>query len=119
MPGPDTPYPYHHQNYVEAGEVRSLPCKHCRPGKPCPTLRGTFDQFPGSDASMFIQWKGTEVCLDFHCPCGHHGHFDGGFAYYVECPSCGAVYEMGTQVKARRLGDDEPRDHIDPKMLED
>lgn len=57
----------------------------------------------GSDASMFIQWKGTNVCLDFYCQCGAHGHLDDSFAYNVECPKCGAVYEMGTQVIARRL----------------
>jgi hypothetical protein len=57
----------------------------------------------GSDASMFIQWKGTDVCLDFHCPCGADGHFDGYFAYHLRCPACGAVYQLGTQVIAKRL----------------
>ena len=59
----------------------------------------------GSDASMFIQWKGTDVCLDFYCPCGAHGHLDGSFAYNVRCPMCGSVFEMGTQVIARRRAD--------------
>jgi hypothetical protein len=69
----------------------------------------------GSDATMFIQWKGTDVCLDFHCPCqpedtAYSSHLDGFFAYFVRCPRCGAVYEMGTQVIARRLADgEEPR----------
>lgn len=66
-----------------------------------------FTRPAGSDANMFIQWKGTSVCLDFHCPCGAHGHFDGDFAYVVRCPACDAVYEMGTQVIAKRT--DEPR----------
>lgn len=56
-----------------------------------------------SEAGMFIQWKGTDVCLDFYCPCGSHCHFDGDFAYYLKCPDCGAVYEMGTQVIAKRV----------------
>lgn len=56
-----------------------------------------------SDARMFIQWKGTDVCLDFYCPCGVHGHLDGDFAYHVMCPACGQVYEMGTQVIARKV----------------
>lgn len=55
----------------------------------------------GSDADMFIQWKGTDVCLDFVCQCGRSGHFDGLSAYGIRC-ACGAVYEMGTQVIARR-----------------
>lgn len=58
-----------------------------------------------SDARTFIQWKGTNVCLDFYCPCGVHSHLDEDFAYYVGCPGCGAVYEMGTQVIARRRTD--------------
>lgn len=27
----------------------------------------------------FIQWKGTDVCMDFHCECGAHCHFDGSY----------------------------------------
>jgi hypothetical protein len=66
-----------------------------------------------SDASMFIQWKGTNVCLDFYCPCGAHGHLDGDFAYHVKCPACGQVYEMGTQVIARKVdGDDHPSTQV-------
>lgn len=65
------------------------------------------DEFPfttpeGSEARMFIQWKGTDVCVDFYCPCGGGGHFDGLFAYALKCPACGAVWEMGTQVIAKR-----------------
>lgn len=56
----------------------------------------------GSEARMFIQWKGTDVCLDFYCPCGAHCHLDSDFAYFVQCPHCESVFEMGTQVIARR-----------------
>ena len=50
----------------------------------------------------FIQWKGTDVCLDVHCPrCGFHSHYDGYFAYYVRCAGCGAVWELGTSVTLR------------------
>jgi hypothetical protein len=106
----DETYPYHTARYSENGTVQELPCKHCAPGQPCATYRGTFDPVPGSDAETFIQWKGTDVCIDFYCPCDADvggGHFDGFFGYFLRCPNCGAVYEMGTQVKARRLGDDE------------
>lgn len=64
----------------------------------------------GSDASMFIQWKGTDVCLDFRCPCGADGHVDASFTYFIHCPSCGAVYEMGTQVIAKRTTMCDPED---------
>jgi len=68
----------------------------------------------GSDAEMFIQWKGTDVCLDFYCPCGTHGHFDGMFAYAVRCPHCNAIYEMGTQVIAKRVDFHECVQDLDP-----
>lgn len=57
----------------------------------------------GSDASMFIQWKGTKICMDFLCQCGERSHGDGEFAYNVECGACGAFYEMGLQVIAKRV----------------
>lgn len=43
---------------------------------------------------MFVQWKGTDVCVDLHCRCGFEGHFDGMFAYYLNCPNCDTTYEM-------------------------
>ena len=45
-------------------------------------------------ASTFLQWKGTDVCIDIHCPCGEHLHFDGYFAYTIECAHCHAVFNM-------------------------
>lgn len=66
-----------------------------------------FKPFPGTDATNFIQWKGTNVCMDFYCPCGEHNHYDDDFAYYVACKSCGAVYQLGTQVKAKRVEQDD------------
>lgn len=72
------------------------------------------EEFPfttpvGSDAYCFIQWKGTDLCMDLNCPCGHSGHIDGDFVYYVRCPECGSVYQMGTQVILKKVdlqGDD-------------
>jgi hypothetical protein len=46
----------------------------------------------------WIQWKGTNVCIDLHCSCGAHCHFDGDFLYYWKCPHCSTVWEMGTHV---------------------
>jgi hypothetical protein len=40
----------------------------------------------------WIQWKGTDVCMDVHCKCGEHFHIDGFFAYSVKCPSCGHIW---------------------------
>lgn len=52
--------------------------------------------------TTFIQWKGTDLCMDFNCPaCGEHSHFDGYFAYHVECGQCGARWEMPTDVPVK------------------
>lgn len=40
----------------------------------------------------FIQWKGTNVCMDVYCECGCHSHIDAEFAYYVRCPKCKKIY---------------------------
>ena len=48
--------------------------------------------------STYIQWKGTDVCMDVRCVCGAHGHIDAEFAYYIECGACHRVYETGTEV---------------------
>lgn len=72
-----------------------------------------FRPFPGSDADVFIQWKGTKVCMDFRCPCGAHLHFDQDFLYFVQCFHCSATYEMGTQVLVRKI---DPEKANDPKV---
>ena len=66
------------------------------------------EEFPfvkpeGSDAEMFIQWKGTDLCVDLDCACGGGGHYDGYGAYYLRCPDCEAVYCLGTQVILKRV----------------
>lgn len=40
----------------------------------------------------WIQWKGTDVCMDMYCKCGCHSHIDADFSYHVKCPECGTVY---------------------------
>lgn len=40
----------------------------------------------------WIQWKGTNVCMDIHCKCGAITHIDADFAYHVKCSNCGTVY---------------------------
>ena len=66
-----------------------------------------FRPHPGTDAETFIQWKNTTLCMDFYCPCGAHGHYDGDFANVVRCPKCDASFELGTQVLARRTENDD------------
>lgn len=55
-------------------------------------------------ASVFIQWKGTDVCLDFHCfKCNTFGHVDADFTYYLQCPTCGQHYAMPSTVTLKAV----------------
>ena len=47
-----------------------------------------------SRPEAFIQWKGTDACLDLYCTCGEQFHFDGMFAYELTCGHCGQTYEL-------------------------
>lgn len=65
----------------------------------------TVDDFEQTEAARevagraFVQWKGTNVCMDLTCPgCGNRGHVDGFFAYFVKCSECHAVYQMNAFV---------------------
>ena len=42
----------------------------------------------GQPLSTFIQWKGTDLCMDWFCEVGHQNHWDGDFAYKISCDSC-------------------------------
>lgn len=51
-----------------------------------------------------IQWKGTDVCMDFNCPeCKGYSHIDGFFANYIRCLHCKAVYQMPTDLPVERV----------------
>ncbi len=54
-----------------------------------------------------LQWKGTDVCMDIHCPCGAHSHLDTEFLYYFICNNCQTVYEVGSYIKLRKVSDEE------------
>lgn len=55
----------------------------------------------------WIQWKGTDVCIDLHCDCGFEGHIDAGFFYHYECPSCKTKYAVGQNIKLIKLTTEE------------
>ena len=42
--------------------------------------------------TRYLQWKGTNVCMDGICICGQQGHLHGDFVYFLRCPACGRVY---------------------------
>lgn len=64
---------------------------------------------PKGDAHGWVQWKGTDVCMDVHCSCGHHGHVDCMFFYHYECPECHAKYAVGQNVKLIPLTDEQAK----------
>jgi len=66
-----------------------------------------------SDPYAFVQWKGTDVCMDFHCECGAHCHFDGYFAYAVKCPHCGTIWEMPCIIKPRKADGNTYPGHVE------
>lgn len=55
---------------------------------------------------VFVQWKGTDACIDFTCVCGRVGHYDGMFAYTLRC-SCGRLWRMPAQFMLLETGDDD------------
>jgi len=53
--------------------------------------------------ASFIQWKGTDLCADFFCPCGSGGHIDAGFAYSVHCTECGRRWHLAPVLLVREM----------------
>ena len=51
----------------------------------------------------WIQWKGTNVCMDVHCVCGAHLHFDADFTYHVKCFHCQRVYMCNGHIELIEL----------------
>ena len=63
----------------------------------------------------WVQWKGTDVCMDLHCICGAHGHVDADFVYTVKCHHCGRVYDVAGDVL---LVEVPPEEHDDGSYFE-
>lgn len=80
-------------------------------------MSGFIDDKDDKEPSAFIQWKGTDVCMDFYCDCGAHGHFDGYFAYEVQCQHCRTVWEMPCTLyprKTKRAPEDSTIQQLEP-----
>ena len=59
----------------------------------------------------WVQWKGTNVCMDVHCRCGHLSHIDAYFAYHVKCPKCATVYTCNGHIELIEL-EEEPENYV-------
>jgi len=57
------------------------------------------DDYKGKPRDVFIQWKGTDVCMDWVCDCGELNHEDRDFCYEVQCPKCLKVFAVGSNPK--------------------
>ena len=73
----------------------------------------TWDKVPEGTPHGWIQWKGTDVCLDFHCACGSHLHFDTYFLYAVRCLDCQRMYTVGAHVQVREI----PKRFVDAGLV--
>lgn len=58
---------------------------------------------PFTKPGVGIQWKGTDICGDFHCKCGAHGHVDDYFCYYYRCSQCDALYALPHWIGLREV----------------
>jgi hypothetical protein len=65
------------------------------------------------DCEVNLQWKGTDACYDFYCPCGWEGsddpsdpdlpdsHRDGMFMQEFQCGGCGRWWHLPNLLIAR------------------
>jgi hypothetical protein len=67
------------------------------------TLEDSWKMAKPKAVGGWIQWKGTDVCMDVHCECGEISHIDGMFCYAVKCPACGAVYALVADIDFIKL----------------
>ncbi len=63
------------------------------------------DRIEGPGA--WIQWKGTQVCMDVYCSCGWVSRVDDGFAYYFRCPNCSKLWSIGASLRLHELTPEE------------
>lgn len=80
---------------------------------------------PNDQPHGWIQWKGTDVCVDLRCVCGIQGgndpigHYDGYGMYAVQCNACGRVYRVMQNIGLVEAVTDEQREYLldgwDPK----
>lgn len=75
--------------------------------------------YPGTEPHGWIQWKGTNVCMDLYCVCGFHGHVDTDFFYRAYCPSCSRQFLVGQNIKLIELTKEEAAvDYNEPQSID-
>jgi hypothetical protein len=69
-------------------------------------------QNPHPEPHGWIQWKGTQVCMDVYCACGKHFHMDESFCYHIKCPCCAQVYECDGHITLIPLDFEPPNTRV-------
>lgn len=66
----------------------------------------------------WIQYKGSNICVDIHCSCGELSHYDGEFAYAVRCPYCQKPWVLSQTVRLVELPP-EMQEHFHIKLADE
>ena len=66
----------------------------------------------------WIQWKNTNVGMDFLCSCGYQGYVQGSFGYHVKCPKCKQVFFCNGHIELIPIDENEAKEH-ESSTLED
>jgi len=92
--------PYQRCDVDDAYERGRLDAQRVTESNAARLSKGGFVDDPGMERGPhgWAQWKGTELCMDLHCPCGESSHVDGHFAYHVRCPGCEAVWALNPYI---------------------
>ena len=69
-------------------------------------IRSLLKQDELPTPSGWIQYKGTDLCMDIRCDCGELHHIDGEFIYFIKCP-CGNVYAVGQSVRLYKMNEEQ------------
>lgn len=67
--------------------------------------RDSMTPDPPAGPHAFLQWKGTDACMDIYCSCGEQYHWDGLFAYRVRCGACGQAYALSPWIVLTPIAD--------------
>jgi len=67
-----------------------------------PELENPFEGSPHG----WLQWKGTDACIDFHCKCGSHLHADNICMYFIRCGKCGQAYALNGHIKLHPIDEE-------------
>lgn len=87
-------------------------------------MRDIFKVCEEADAEVtkgphgFVQWKGTEVCMDVHCSCGELTHVDADFAYTIRCGACEKLWAVCPNVRLVEISEAELEGRNEPRRSE-